>query len=58
VSMVPQLAVTQPVAGVRLRPLATRRRTRIAYRRGAATHPAVAACVSAMKAATSDFLKP
>lgn len=58
VSLVPQLAVTQPVAGVRLRPLATRRRTRIAYRRGAATHPAVAACVSAMKAATSDFLKP
>ena len=58
VSLVPQLAVTQPVAGVRLMPLATRRRTRIAYRRGAATHPAVAACVSAMKAATSDFLKP
>jgi DNA-binding transcriptional LysR family regulator len=57
VSLVPQLAATQPPAGVRLIPLATRRRTRVAYRRGAAMHPAVAAFISAVKASTSAFLK-
>lgn len=57
VSLVPQLAATQPPAGVRLIPLPTRRRTRIAYRRGAAVHPAVAAFISAISASTSAFLK-
>jgi DNA-binding transcriptional LysR family regulator len=56
VSLVPQLAAAQQPAGVRLIPLSTRRRTRIAYRRGAANHPAVAAFISAMPASTSAFL--
>ena len=46
VSLVPELAAAQPPDGVRLIPLSTRRRTRIAYRQGAATHPGVAAFVS------------
>ena len=54
VSLVPQMAVTEPPAGVRLIPLPTRRRTRIAYRRGAGKHPAVAAFVAAIRAASSD----
>ncbi len=53
VSIVPQLAAADPPAGVRLIPLAIRRRTRIAYRRGAAAHPAVAAFVSAVRAAAA-----
>jgi DNA-binding transcriptional LysR family regulator len=56
VSLVPQLAAAQPPDGVRLIPLAARRRTRIAYRRGAATHPAVAAAVSAIRASTEVYL--
>jgi DNA-binding transcriptional LysR family regulator len=56
VSVVPQLAAAQPPAGVRLVPLPIRRRTRIAYRQGAAIHPAVAAFASAIRAATKDFL--
>ncbi|MEV6369742.1 LysR family transcriptional regulator [Micromonospora musae] len=56
VSLVPRLAAAQPPAGVRLVALPTRRRTRIAYRRGAADHPAVAAFVTAIRAATEEFL--
>ena len=56
VSLVPQLAAAQPPVGVRLIPLPTRRRTRIAYRKGAATHPAIAAFAAAIGAATVDFL--
>ncbi|MER6177873.1 LysR family transcriptional regulator [Streptosporangium sp. NPDC001681] len=56
VSLVPQLAAAQPPPGVRLIPLSIRRRTHIAYRQGAATHPAIAAFVSAIRASTSDFL--
>ena len=56
VSLVPQLAAAQPPAGVRLIPLPTHRRSRIAYRRGAATHPAITAFVSAIRASTSAFL--
>ncbi|MFY1693694.1 LysR family transcriptional regulator [Plantactinospora sp. WMMB782] len=56
VSLIPQLAAAQPPAAVRLVPLPTRRRTRIAYRRGAADHPATAAFVTAIRAATSSFL--
>ncbi|GAA0361695.1 hypothetical protein GCM10009530_09080 [Microbispora corallina] len=56
VSLVPQLAAAEPPAGVRLVPLPTRRRTRVAYRRGAAAHPAVAAFVSALRASTVEFL--
>jgi DNA-binding transcriptional LysR family regulator len=54
VSIVPRLAAAEPPAGVRLVPLAIRRRTRIAYRRGAAAHPAVAAFVTAVRAAAAS----
>jgi DNA-binding transcriptional LysR family regulator len=56
VSLVPQLAAARPPAEVRLIPLPTRRRTRIAYRQGAATHPAVAACVTAIRSSTKAYL--
>jgi len=48
VSLVPELATGNPPPGVRLIALPTRRRTRIAYRRGAGTHPTVAAFVAAI----------
>ena len=51
VALVPRLALSGPTPGVRLAALPTRRRTRIAYRRGAAGHPAVAAFVHALRAA-------
>ncbi|WP_117208455.1 LysR family transcriptional regulator [Allorhizocola rhizosphaerae] len=50
VSLVPELATEHPPKGVRLTPLPVRRRTRIAYRQGGATHPAVVAFASAMRA--------
>ncbi|WP_440105416.1 LysR family transcriptional regulator [Streptosporangium sp. H16] len=56
VSLVPQLATARPPAGVRLVPLATRRRTRVTYRKGAAADPAVAACVTALRASTEAYL--
>lgn len=56
VALVPQLAVGQPPAGVRLVPLDVRRRTRIAYRKGSGDHPAVAACVAALRTAAPDQL--
>ncbi|MEV1286569.1 LysR substrate-binding domain-containing protein [Micromonospora sp. NPDC049679] len=56
VALVPQLAVTVPLPQVRLLPLTIQRRTRVSYRKGAAAHPAVAACVAALNAATHDFL--
>ncbi|BBH69580.1 LysR family transcriptional regulator [Actinoplanes sp. OR16] len=48
VALIPALAVTTLPPGVRLLPAPTRRRTRIAYRRGAATHPSVAALTAAL----------
>jgi DNA-binding transcriptional LysR family regulator len=57
VALVPQLGVVAPPSGVRLRPLSIRRRTRIAYRRGAGGHPAVAACAAALRAATDAYLR-
>ncbi|MEU7820184.1 LysR family transcriptional regulator [Catellatospora sp. NPDC049133] len=56
VALVPQLGAVQPPSGVRLAPLGSRRRTRIAYRRGSGDHPAVAACVAAIRTATTQFL--
>jgi DNA-binding transcriptional LysR family regulator len=50
VAIVPGMAVPEPVAGVRLVALPTRRRTRVAYRRGSADHPAIAAAVAALTA--------
>jgi DNA-binding transcriptional LysR family regulator len=58
VSVVPQLAVTGPVPGVRLVALATRRRTRIACRRGAGAHPAVAAFAAALRTAAGNVPGP
>ncbi|QSB13961.1 LysR family transcriptional regulator [Natronosporangium hydrolyticum] len=49
VTLVPLLGAGQPPPRVRLLPLATHRRTRIGYRRGAGDHPAVAACVDALR---------
>ncbi|MBF9131315.1 LysR family transcriptional regulator [Plantactinospora sp. S1510] len=57
VALVPQLGATQPPPGVRLRPLTAHRRTRVAYRQGAADHPATAACVSALRTSTDAFLR-
>ncbi|MGC9667798.1 LysR family transcriptional regulator [Planosporangium sp. 12N6] len=56
VALVPQLAAAQPPPGVTLSPLPLRRRTRIAYRRGARRHPAVAACVAALHASAAAYL--
>jgi DNA-binding transcriptional LysR family regulator len=58
VSLVPQLAAGQAPAGVGLIPLATRRRTRMACRKGGAAHPSFAAFVSAMRAAASVLPGP
>lgn len=55
VALVPELGATHPPADVRLLPLDVHRRTRIAYRRGAGAHPAVAACVTALEAATGAY---
>ncbi len=55
ISLVPQLATAQPPAGVHLARLPVRRRNRIAYRQGAAAHPAVAAFVSRLRASAKDF---
>jgi DNA-binding transcriptional LysR family regulator len=58
VSLVPQLAAAQPPAGVRLIPIATRRRTRIAYRRGTAVHPAITAFVTAIRETAAALTAP
>jgi DNA-binding transcriptional LysR family regulator len=57
VSLVPQLGAAHPPPAVRLLALPARRRTRVACRRGAAAHPAVAACVAALRASTSTYLQ-
>jgi DNA-binding transcriptional LysR family regulator len=56
VSLVPQLAAANPPAGVRLLPLPAHRRTRVSYRSGASTHPAICAFISAIQAATAGYL--
>ncbi|WP_432825268.1 LysR family transcriptional regulator [Dactylosporangium sp. CA-092794] len=48
VALVPELAAADPPPGVVLTPLDFRRRTRLAYRAGAAHHPAVAAFAAAL----------
>jgi DNA-binding transcriptional LysR family regulator len=48
-SVVPAMALPDGADGVRLEALPTRRRSRIAYRKGAAGHPAVAAFVAAIR---------
>ncbi|MFJ2029614.1 LysR family transcriptional regulator [Streptosporangium sp. NPDC087985] len=49
VALVPELGAADPPAGVRLTELPMRRRTRVAFRRGAAAHPAVAAFTAALR---------
>jgi len=49
VSLVPRLAVTGTPPGVRLTPLAARRRSRIACRRGTRDHPAISAFAAAIR---------
>jgi DNA-binding transcriptional LysR family regulator len=49
VALVPQLGAVGGPAEVTLTPLPARRRTRIAYRRGTRRHPAVSACVAAIR---------
>lgn len=49
VAVVPQLGVEHLPPSVRLHTLPIRRRTRIAFRRGSGAHPAVAACVAALR---------
>ncbi|GAA0743867.1 LysR family transcriptional regulator [Dactylosporangium roseum] len=50
VAVVPELAAAPVPGGVVLTPLETRRRTRLAYRAGAARHPAVSAFADALGA--------
>ncbi|WP_035805472.1 LysR family transcriptional regulator [Kitasatospora mediocidica] len=51
VALVPELGATDPPAEVTLRRLAMSRRTAVAFREGAADHPAVAAFVAAVRTA-------
>jgi DNA-binding transcriptional LysR family regulator len=53
VALVPELGVVSPAAEVVLTPLPTRRRTRLAYRRGTAEHPAVSAARAALRASVA-----
>lgn len=57
VALVPELATADVIDGVALTRLASRRRTLIAYRRGSGRHPAIAACVSAVRAA-AGMIRP
>lgn len=57
VALVPELGTVGAPANVVLTPLPTRRRTHVAFRRGTGSHPAVAASVAALRAAT-DGLRP
>jgi DNA-binding transcriptional LysR family regulator len=49
VSLVPQLGVAETPPGVRLAPVAARRRTSVAYRKGTSRHPAVSAFAAAVR---------
>jgi DNA-binding transcriptional LysR family regulator len=49
VSLIPRLGVTENPAGIGLTPVAARRRTGIACRRGSSRHPAVAAFAAAIR---------
>jgi DNA-binding transcriptional LysR family regulator len=55
VALVPELGAEQAPAQAALLPLAARRRTSVACRRGAGEHPAVAACVAALRASVSAY---
>jgi DNA-binding transcriptional LysR family regulator len=53
VALVPELGLLTPPANVVLTALQTRRRTRLAYRRGTGQHPAVAAARTALHASVT-----
>ncbi|GHE32872.1 LysR family transcriptional regulator [Streptosporangium violaceochromogenes] len=53
VALVPELGAADPPEGVRLTELPMRRRTRIAFRRGAAAHPALAAFTAALRSSVT-----
>jgi DNA-binding transcriptional LysR family regulator len=48
-SLVPQLGLSGAPPGVTLTPLAPRRHTEIAYRKGTRHHPAISAFVAAVR---------
>ncbi|MFI5958025.1 LysR family transcriptional regulator [Cryptosporangium sp. NPDC051539] len=52
VAVVPRLGVEHRPGNVRLQTLPIRRRTRIAFRRGARSHPAIAACIAVLRNGT------
>jgi hypothetical protein len=52
---VPALAALNPPPRVRLVALPTRRRTRVAFRRGSARHPAIAAALAALRVAARPY---
>jgi DNA-binding transcriptional LysR family regulator len=56
VALVPQLGAVDPPPGVTLTRLPVHRRTVIAFRAGAAPHPAVAAAIAALRAAVPEGL--
>ncbi|MDJ1135676.1 LysR family transcriptional regulator [Streptomyces iconiensis] len=56
VALVPQLGVVDPPPGVALTRLPLHRRTEVAYRAGAARHPAVTATIAALRAAVPEDL--
>lgn len=58
VALVPRLGLTDPPADVALIATPLRRRTRIAYRAGAADHPAVAAITAALRTAAAVIDRP
>ena len=56
VALVPELALPDAPGNVLLTALTATRRTLIACRRGTSAHPAIAACATAIKSATRDYL--
>jgi DNA-binding transcriptional LysR family regulator len=54
VALIPELAAAEVPGGVVLTPLDTRRRTRLAFRAGAAQHPAVAAFAESLGTRTEQ----
>ncbi len=58
VALVPQLGLAGPLTGIVLTQVPLRRRTSIAYRSGAGSHPAVTALTTALRSAVPPELGP
>jgi DNA-binding transcriptional LysR family regulator len=56
VALVPELGAVGAPPDVTLTPLGTRRRTRVAYRKGTSRHPAVAAFCEAIRSSVTAYL--